>query len=112
MNFRRLLNVSLLAVAFLATVAFGSTPAVTAQDKQPATQTTAETKTPVGFPTGSKCLKTGTYKAENKFMRVVIVVAEGEDFPLFADGEKTIWYALTPSTKSTFEAVKTTADPN
>jgi hypothetical protein len=118
MNFRRLptrlLIAPLLAAMILSMVALSFTSAVTAQDKEQTTQTTdgSKTATPTGFPTGSKCTKTGTYKAENKFLKVLIVVAEGEEFPPFTDGEKTMWYALAPSTKSTFEAVKTTTpDP-
>ena len=111
----RLLIVPLVAVTFLSTVVLSFSSPVIAQDKPQTDQkaTTEESKTaPVGFPTGSKCIKTGTYKAENKFLKVVIVVAEGEEFPPFTDGKKTMWYALTPSTKSSFEAVKTTTDPN
>lgn len=112
MRYLRLLSLSLSVGVLLTTINYAS--AVSAQDpqKEPATQTEESKNAPVGFPTGSKCVKTGTYKAENKFMKVVIVVAEGEEFPLFADGEKTIWYALTPSTKSTLDAIKVTAsDP-
>jgi hypothetical protein len=107
---------SLFAIALLLTtggVYYAS--AATAQDppKETTTQTTGGTKTetPTGFPTGAKCTKTSIYTAENKYLRIVIVVAEGEEFPPFTDGEKTMWYALAPSAKSTFEAVKTTADP-
>lgn len=112
MRYLRLLIMSLSVGVLLTAIGYSS--AVTAQDPQKeTTNQTEESKTaPIGFPTGTKCTKTGTYKAENKFLRVVIVVAEGEEFPLFADGEKTIWYALAPSSKTTFEAVKTTtADP-
>jgi hypothetical protein len=115
MNFRRLLTVPLFAGVLLTTLGYGSL--VTAQQdpqKEPTTQTGEDSKTgtPAGFLTGAKCTKTSIYKAENKFLRVVIVVAEGEEFPPFADGEPTTWYALTPSTKSTFEAVKVTStDP-
>ena len=114
MNYQRPLIATLLAVVFLSTIALGFTSPATAQDKEQTTKTTdaAKTPAPVGFPTGTICTNTGTYRAENKFLRVVIVVAEGEEFPPFTDGEKTLWYALTPSTKSTFEAVKTTTDPN
>lgn len=114
MSFPRLLIVPLLAVVFLATIALGFTSPVTAQDKEQTTKTTdaAKPTAPVGFPTGTICTKTGTYRAENKFLRVVVFVAEGEEFPPFTDGEKTLWYALTPSTKSSFEPVKTTTDPN
>ena len=113
MNIRQLLTVPLLAGVLLSTIALSFSPAVTAQDKEQ-TSTTDGSKTsttPTGFPTGTKCTKTGTYRAENKFLKVVIVVAEGEEFPPFTDGEKTIWYALTPSSKSTFDAIKVTSDP-
>ena len=114
MKYLRLLITSLSVGVLLTAIGYAS--AVTAQQdpqKESTTQTGEASKTtPIGFPTGTKCVKTGTYKAENKFIRVVLVVAEGEEFPLFADGQKTIWYALTPGSKSTFEAVKTTtADP-
>jgi hypothetical protein len=114
MSIRRLLIVPLFAGVLLTTIAVSFSAAVKAQDKEqtPTTDSTKTTTTPTGFPTGTKCTKTGTYTAENKFLKVVIVVAEGEEFPLFADGEKTIWYALVPSTKSTLDAVKvTTSDP-
>ncbi|HEU4796536.1 MAG TPA: hypothetical protein VFT02_12950, partial [Pyrinomonadaceae bacterium] len=91
MNVQRVLIAPLLTSLLLATVALSFSSAVTAQDKEqtPATNSTKTTTTPTGFPTGTKCTKTGTYTAENKFLKVVIVVAEGEEFPLFADGEKT-----------------------
>lgn len=115
MNVQRVLIAPLLTSLLLATVALSFSSAVTAQDKEQTPTTTDGSKTsttPTGFPTGSKCTKTGTYKAENKFLKVVIVMGEGEEFPPFADGEPTTWYALTPSTKSTFEAVKVTStDP-
>lgn len=112
MKFLRLLIATLSVGMLLTTVAYAAV--VTAQD--PAKETTqtdgSKTETPTGFPTGAKCTKFGTYKAENKFMKVVIVVSEGEEFPPFTDGEPTRWYALSPSTKSTFDAVKTTTtDP-
>ena len=120
MSFRRLRICSLFVTALLLTTGgVHYTSAVTAQDppkdppKESTNQTTdgSKTGTPTGFATGTKCLKTGTYKAENKFLSVVIVVAEGEEFPPFTDGQSTTWYALTPSTKSTYEAVKVVTDP-
>jgi hypothetical protein len=116
MRFRSVLIGSLFAIALLLTTGgVYYVSAANAQDppKETTTQSTGGTKTetPTGFPTGTKCTKTGTYTAENKYLKVVIVVADGEEFPPFTDGEKTIWYALAPSTKSTFEAVKVTTDP-
>lgn len=62
-----------------------------------------------GFATGSTCTSSGTYKASNKYLDNIIVVAAGEVFPPFPDGKKTTWYSLTPSTKSSFESVKVEA---
>ena len=107
----------LIVGVLLTALALCFSSAITAQEREQATQTSTTdgsktTTTPTGFPTGTKCTKTGTYTAENKFIKIVIFVAEGEEFPLFADGSATTWYALTPSTKSTFEAVKASStDP-
>jgi hypothetical protein len=117
MRFQRLLIVPLFAGLLLTTIALCFSSAVTAQDKEQTTQTSTTdgsktSKAPIGFPTGAKCAKTGTYRAENKYLKVVLTVAEGEEFPPFVDGEKTIWYELTPSTKSSFESVKVTPGSN
>lgn len=104
-----------LAIASVFVLALALTGAAqqTTQQKEQTTQEASKTgTTPTGFATGTKCTKTGTYKAENKFMKVIIVVAEGEEFPLFVDGEKTTWYVLTPSTKGSFDAVKVSTDSN
>jgi hypothetical protein len=95
-----------LASLFVLALALSGAAQQTTQQKEPTTQETSKTTTPTGFLTGTKCTKTGTYKAENKFIKVIIVVAEGEEFPPFVDGEKTTWYELAPSTKGTFDAVK------
>ena len=110
MKYLRLLILSLSAGVLLTTVGFN--PAVVAQDKQTNQTTTDGTKTPAGFATGTKCTKSSTYRAENKYLKVIIVLEEGEEFPPFVDGEKTVWYELTPSTKSTFDSVKVTAGSN
>lgn len=113
MKYLRLLILSLCVGVLLTTAAFSS--AVTAQEQQ-TNQTTAtdgsKTGTPTGFATGAKCTKSGTYRAENKYLKVIIVLDEGEEFPPFVNGEKAVWYELTPSTKGTFDAVKATPDPN
>ena len=111
MKYLRLLILSLSAGVLLTTVAFN--PSVAAQDKQ-TNQTTdgSKTGTPAGFPTGTKCAKSGTYRAENKYLKVIVVLEEGEEFPPFVDGEKTIWYELTPSTKSSFDSVKVPSGTN
>src|SRR5687768_4222948 len=95
-----------LAIASLFVLALALTGAAqqTTQQKETTTQETSKTATPTGFTTGTKCTKSGTYKAENKFIKVIIAVAEGEEFPPFVDGEKTTWYELTPSTKGSFDA--------
>ncbi|HET9525450.1 MAG TPA: hypothetical protein VFO99_04750 [Pyrinomonadaceae bacterium] len=56
--------------------------------------------TTTGFPTGTVCKKSGTYRASNKYLENIIVVAEGEIFPPFSDGTKTIWYPRSSSTKN------------
>jgi hypothetical protein len=62
-----------------------------------------------GYATGTTVTSSGTYKASNKYMDTVMVLAAGEVFPPFVDGKKTTWYALTPTTKSDFESVKVIA---
>ena len=63
----------------------------------------------LGFATGSTCSSSGTYRAFNKYIELILVLAVGDIFPPFSDGKKTTWYALTPSTKSGFESVKVEA---
>lgn len=110
MKFRRLIA-PLFVTALLLTTGglYYASTAVTAQEKQ---SNTEAPKTPTGFATGTKCTKTGTYRASNKYLEIVIPVEEGDDFPTFADGEKTIWYPITPSTKSTFEPIKVSPGTN
>lgn len=108
----RSLRLALASLFVLALALTGVAQQQTTQQKETTTQETTRTSTPTGFPTGAKCTKTGTYKAENKFIKVIIAVAEGEEFPPFVDGEKTTWYELTPNTKSTFEPVKVSPDSN
>lgn len=57
------------------------------------------------FLTGTICTSSGTFSAENKYLRSVIVLAAGEPFPPFIDGKKIYWTALT-----TVKATSTTAD--
>ena len=47
------------------------------------------------FLTGTTCTSSGTFAAENKYMRLVIALAAGEPFPPFTDGKKVYWTALT-----------------
>ena len=87
MNFKRLFLVSLLVAAgfLFATVGLYNAPVARAYQD-------TKTGTTTGFPTGSICKKSGVYRASNKYLENIIVVAEGEEFPPFSDGTKTIWY--------------------
>lgn len=66
-----------------------------------------------GFATGTKCTSSGTYRASNKYMDNVLVIAAGELFPAFCDGKKTTWYPLTATLSSnkggSFTSVKVDA---
>ncbi len=53
------------------------------------------TQAPTGYPSGSICPKTGTYRAKNQYTSVTLVVTKGKAFPAFSDGSKAIWYPLT-----------------
>jgi hypothetical protein len=91
---RFLLTALLVASASLLTfTGLSNGPAVKAQDKTDGTTTT-------GFPTGTICKKSGTYRASNKYIENIIVVGEGETFPPFSDGTKTIWYPRNPAIKA------------
>ena len=92
---RFLLTALLVASASLLTFSgLSNGPTATAaQDKTDGTTTT-------GFPTGTICKKSGTYRASNKYIENIIVVGEGETFPPFSDGTKTIWYPRNPAIKA------------
>ena len=107
----RSLRLALASLFVLALVITGAAQTTT-QQKESTTQESSKTGTPVGFPTGTKCTTAGTYKAGNKFIEVIIVLAEDEEFPPFIDGQKTTWYALTPSAKSSFDPVKVSTGSN
>ena len=66
-----------------------------------------------GFATGTTCTVSGTYRASNKYMDLVALVAAGDIFPPFCDGRKTTWVALTSSLSSndggSFRSVKVDA---
>lgn len=47
------------------------------------------------FLTGTTCTASGTYVAENKYLRAVIALGAGEKFPAMTDGKKIYWTALT-----------------
>ena len=53
--------------------------------------------TSTGFDTGTTCTSSGTYRASNKYMDTVAIVAAGEKFPPFVDGKRTTWFALATS---------------
>lgn len=113
MSFQRL-SIGSLFISALFLMAGGlyyTTSVVTAQEKQSNTNTETS-KTPTGFPTGTKCTKTGTYKASNQYLELIITLEEGAEFPIFPDGQKTTWYPLTPSTKDGFEPVKVAPGTN
>ena len=114
MKLLRLLIVTLSASVLLPVVALSVPAVVAAQDKEqtPQTDTTKTDKTPVGFPTGTTCTKSGIYRADNKYLEVILVVGEGEIFPPFVDGQKTTWYVLEPSAKGSFDGVKVSPGSN
>jgi len=88
MNLRRLLIiVPLLVAAFaLTTSGLHYRPVVNAQE--------TKTDSTTGYPTGTKCPRTGTYRATNNKIEIVLVVVAGKPFPPFSDGSKTIWYPV------------------
>ena len=87
MNLKRLLLiVPLLTATFLLTSALSYRPVVNAQD------TKSESTT--GYPTGTKCPKTGAYKATNGKIEIILFLEAGKLFPAHSDGSKTIWYAV------------------
>ena len=65
--------------------------------------------TTTGFATGSTCTSSGTYRAFNKYLENILALGVGELFPPFSDGRKTTWYALAPTTQTSFESVKVEA---
>jgi hypothetical protein len=94
MNFKRFLRIAPLLAAGLLLTGESSYNVPAARAHQD-----TKTENTTGYPTGTVCKKTGTYRASNKYLEIIIVVAEGEVFPPFSDGTKTIWYLRTPSTK-------------
>jgi hypothetical protein len=69
--------------------------------------------TSTGFATGTTCTTSGTYRASNKYMDIVMIYAADDIFLSFVDGKKTTWYALTPSLSTnksgSFDSVKVVA---
>ena len=66
-----------------------------------------------GYATGSVVPASGTYRASNKYMDLILAYAAGEIFFPFADGKKCTWYALSPTLSSnssgSFSSVKVSA---
>jgi hypothetical protein len=87
MKFKRFLLVALLIAAGFVLTGQGLYNAPVAMAHQD-----TKTDSTTGFPTGTICKKSGTYRASNKYLEVIIVVVEGETFPPFTDGTNTIWY--------------------
>ena len=69
--------------------------------------------TTTGYATGSACPSSGTYRASNKYMDIIMAVAAGEIFQVGPDGKKTTWYALSSSLSTnsdgSFSSVKVEA---
>lgn len=53
--------------------------------------------TTTGYATGTSCPSSGTYRCSNKYMDIVMAIAQGEIFLAGPDGKKTTWYALSPT---------------
>jgi hypothetical protein len=66
-----------------------------------------------GFATGTVCQTSGTYRASNKYIDIILAVAVGDVFQPGPDGKKTTWYPLSSSLSSNksgdFNSVKVQA---
>jgi hypothetical protein len=66
--------------------------------------------TTTGYATGTTCPSSGTYRCSNKYMDIIMAIAQGEIFLAGPDGKKTTWYALSPTlstnTDGSFSSVK------
>src|SRR5690348_3288140 len=66
-----------------------------------------------GYATGSVVPISGTYRASNKYLDLILAYAAGEIFLPFSDGKKCTWYALSPSLSTnsdgSFSSVKVAA---
>ena len=69
--------------------------------------------TTTGYATGTICPASGSYRASNKYMDAVVLMAKGETFLPGPDGKKTTWYRLTSSLSTnkdgSFSSVKVSA---
>src|ERR1051326_6196509 len=73
------------------------------QDFTAQTDSTADKggfSTTTGYATGTICPATGTYRASNKYLDIILAVEVGEIFHPGPDGKKTTWYALAPTLSS------------
>ncbi len=95
MKFQRSLLIALLLAAGFLFTTIGLYNAPVARAHQD-----TRTGTPTGYATGTVCKKSGTYRASNKYLENIIAMAEGEVFPPFSDGTKTIWYPRSSDTKN------------
>ncbi|HEY3581328.1 MAG TPA: hypothetical protein VGK82_12315 [Pyrinomonadaceae bacterium] len=66
-----------------------------------------------GYATGTVVPISGTYRASNKYLDLILAYAANEIFLPFSDGKKCTWYALSPSLSSnsdgSFSSVKVAA---
>ena len=51
-----------------------------------------------GYSSGTVCPRTGSYKAQNKYMNAIVTVVKNAKFPNFIDGKKCTWTALAETT--------------
>lgn len=69
--------------------------------------------TTTGYVTGASVPFSGTFRASNRYMDIVVLYAIGEIFLPFCDGKKATWYALTKSLttnkEGSFSSVKVDA---
>jgi hypothetical protein len=69
--------------------------------------------TTTGYATGTACPASGTYRASNKYLDIILAYAAGEVFLPGPDGKKTTWYALSSSLSTnkdgSFSSVKVAA---
>src|ERR1043166_7051108 len=81
------------------------------QDFTAQTDSTADKggfSTTTGYATGTICPASGTYRASNKYLDIILAVAVGEIFQPGPDGKKTTWYALAPTLSSNQDDRKST----
>jgi len=69
--------------------------------------------TTTGYATGATVPASGTYRASNKYLDIILAMAAGEIFLAGPDGRKTTWYALASNLSTnkdgSFSSVKVSA---